>query len=85
MARIGPCDSFPESRVGPVVARFLEGGSALTRGAAAFCAGRLGCNSLAPILEGLVGDPETLTLLIDREVVERSVGDLAREALAALG
>lgn len=85
MGRIGPADAFAESRVAPVVARFLEGGSALTRGAAAFCAGRLGYASLAPILESLTGDDENLTLLIDGEIVERSVGDLAREALAALG
>jgi hypothetical protein len=84
IGRMGPGEPFTEDRIGPLLARFLEGGPTLTRGAAAWTAGRLGHGTLAGALERLTDEVEDVTLLLDGQVVDRSVGDLAREALATI-
>jgi hypothetical protein len=82
IGRLGPGDAFPEALVGPILVRFLENGGPAARGASAWTAGRLGLASLAPGLERLHADEERSVLLVDGEVVDRTVGELAAESLA---
>ncbi len=63
------------------LARFLLSESASVRGAAAWAVGQLGMSGLEAGLSFLAEDPGNLVLIVAGEVVEREVGELAREAL----
>jgi hypothetical protein len=84
LGRFGHDADLPGERIARALRRFLREGTPATRGAAAWTAGRLGLAELAPELEQLTEAADSVTMLLDGEVATVPVGELAREALAAL-
>lgn len=62
----------------------LEHPDPTTRGHACWCAGRMGLASACPRLASLAGDPAEVPFFAQGILQERTVGALAREALAHL-
>jgi HEAT repeat protein len=63
---------------------FLESADAVVRGMAAWTTGLLEAKEAQPKLEALLEDNAQVLLYLNRELVRRTVGDLAKEALAAI-
>jgi len=84
LGRLGPDTDFSCADPAGLVGPFLEHRDAAVRGAAAWAAGRLGLSALGPRLRPLREDGATLVLLLDGEIAESAVGDLAEAALRGL-
>lgn len=69
---------------GPDAAGCLKKASAETRGLACRAVGRIPYYQARPDLERLTRDRNLLTVFENDQLIEKSVGDLAREALARL-
>lgn len=63
----------------------LRDGDATTRGMAVWALGRIGDGRAREALSGMVGDEARLERYEDGEMVETTVGELAREGLGRLG
>jgi HEAT repeat protein len=67
----------------PHLLPYLASTDASVRGLAAWTVGLLGAEGARPPLEALVEDKAEISLYLDRQLVRRSVGSLAKEALAS--
>jgi hypothetical protein len=67
----------------PHLLPYLASIDASVRGLAAWAVGLLGAEGARPPLEALVEDKAEISLYLDRQLVRRSVGNLAKEALAS--
>ena len=61
---------------------FLRSSDAIHRGLAAWVSGALSSEITTPFLQGLVADEAKITIFINMNLVESTVGKLAQEALA---
>lgn len=77
LGRLGRGSSFDEAAHELAVGRFLEHPDAAVRGLAAWGARCLGLSALEDGVSSLAGDSSPLWLLLDGEVVERTVSELA--------
>lgn len=68
---------------GPHLLSYLASTDAPLRGLAAWAVGLLGVEAARSTLETLFEDKAEISLYLDRRLVRRSVGDLAKEALAS--
>ena len=68
----------------PHLLLFLESPDGIVRGLAAWTMGLLRARSAQEKLEALVEDDAEVLLYLNRNLVRRTVGDLAKEALAAI-
>jgi HEAT repeat protein len=68
----------------PHLLAYLESGDAASRGLAAWALGLLGAEAARSQLKALLADEAELILYSDRTLVLRTVGDLAKEASAAV-
>ena len=68
----------------PHLVLFLESSDATVRGLAAWTMGLLGAEAAQPQLEMLLGDKAEVSLYSGNRLMVRSIGELAREALAGI-
>ncbi len=68
----------------PFLTPYLQSEDAMHRGLAAWTAGALGTESIKTLLRGLTDDNKRISVFIDGHLMERTVGQLAREALSRL-
>lgn len=68
----------------PHLLLFLESPDGIVRGLAAWTVGLLGAAAARPKLEGLLEDVTEVPLYLNRNLVRRTVGGLAKEALAII-
>lgn len=83
IGRLGAGPPFDPDDLARVLPRFLAHPSPHVRGAAAYAAGRHSIAALRPALEARLDDEAPAVLLLDGEVVTRSVAEFASAALAA--
>jgi len=67
----------------PHLLPYLASADASVRGLATWAAGLLAAEGARPPLEALLEDKAEISLYLDRKLVRRSVGSLAKEALAS--
>jgi hypothetical protein len=68
----------------PHLGLFLDSSDALLRGLSVWALGLLGTEVFLQKLEALQGDPAEVLLCVNAELVPRTVGKLAKEALSAI-
>jgi hypothetical protein len=61
---------------------FLKSNDAHLRGLAAWAAGAISSKTIKPLLSNLIDDEASISIFINMRIVERTVGQLAAEALA---
>jgi hypothetical protein len=62
---------------------YLESEDAILRGMAAWASGAFVSGHLKPTLENLSNDASSISIFIDGKLIERTVGELAQEALSS--
>jgi HEAT repeat protein len=71
--------------VPPLLLPYLESKDATLRGLAAWTTGLLGSDLTIKSLQKLCDDHQVIKLFLDGQLIEKTVGHLAREALARIG
>lgn len=82
LGRLGHARPELVGNAGHYLAPFLKSRDSHLRGIAAWVAGAISSETIKPLLENLIGDKASIGIFINMRIVERTVGQLAAEALS---